>query len=128
MGRFRASSATNTFPKYAASYVLDGGTIQNSHYLGIIKSSGNKAAAMVVCNFMISPAAKLKKNLSSVWGDGTILNIEKLPANIKSKFDSVQNRIYGPKRSDIQSKALMELAPEYMIRLNDDFRKYVIEK
>ncbi len=120
--------ATNTFPQYAASYVLDGGTIQNSHYLGITKSSANKAAAMVVCNFMISPAAQLKKNLSSVWGDGTILNIEKLPANIKSKFDSVQNRIYSPKRSDIQSKALMELAPEYMIRLNDDFRKYVIGK
>ena len=119
---------TNTFPKYAASYVLDGGTIQNSHYLGIIKSSGNKAAAMVVCNFMISPAAQLKKNLSSVWGDGTILNIEKLPADIKLKFDSVQNRTYGPKRSDIQPKALMELAPEYMIRLNDDFRKYVIEQ
>ncbi len=120
--------ATNTFPQYAASYVLDGGTIQNSHYLGITKSSANKAAAMVVCNFMISPAAQLKKNLSSIWGDGTILNIEKLPANIKSKFDSVQNRIYSPKRSDIQSKALMELAPEYMIRLNDDFRKYVIGK
>lgn len=120
--------ATNTFPQYVASYVLESGTIQNSHYLGITKSSGNKAAAMVVCNFMISPEAQLKKNLSSVWGDGTILNIEKLSAGIKSKFDSVQNRKYGPKRSDIQPKALMEIAPEYMIRLNDDFRKYVIEQ
>ena len=120
--------ATNTFPTFASSYVLDSGTIQNSHYLGIIKTSDNKAAAMAVCNFMISPSAQLKKNLSSVWGDGTILNIEKLPPDIKLKFDSVQDRKYGPKRKDIQPKALMELAPEYMIRLNDDFRKYVIEK
>ncbi len=120
--------ANGTFPAYAASYVLDGGTIQNSHYLGIVKSGGNKAAAMVVCNFMISPGAQLQKSLSSVWGDGTILNIEKLPAGIQSKFTVVQNRVYGPKRSDIQPKALMELAPEYMIRLNDDFRKYVIEQ
>ena len=120
--------AMKTFPEYARCYVMDSGTIQNSHYLGIIKTSANKAAAMVVANFMISPEAQYKKNLSSVWGDGTVLNIDKLPADMKAKFDSIQMRVYGPRRKDIQSKALMELAPEYMIRLNDDLRKYVIEK
>jgi putative spermidine/putrescine transport system substrate-binding protein len=120
--------ADGTFPAFARSYVLDSGTIQNSHYLGIIKESAKKAAAMVVINFMISPEAQLQKQRSSVWGDGTILDLSKLPQDEKLKFDSLQNRIYGPKREDIQSKALMELAPEYMIRLSDDFRKYVIEQ
>ena len=120
--------AMKTFPEYARSYVLDSGTIQNSHYIGIIKTSGSKAAAMVVANFMISPEAQLEKNKSSVWGDGTVLDIAKLPDSFRIKFAALQDRKYGPRRADIQPKALMELAPEYMIRLNDDFRKYVIEK
>jgi putative spermidine/putrescine transport system substrate-binding protein len=117
-----------TLPAFARSYVLDSGTIQNSHYLGITKNSNQKAAAMVVINFMVSPEAQLEKQKSSVWGDGTVLDLNKLSETERAAFDSVQIRLYGPKRADIQPKALMELAPEYMIRLNDDFRKYVIEQ
>ncbi|CAN5547151.1 ABC transporter substrate-binding protein [soil metagenome] len=117
-----------TLPAFARSYVLDAGTIQNSHYLGITKSSNHKAAAMVVINFMVSPDAQLEKQKSSVWGDGTVLDLNKLSAGEKAVFDSLQTRVYGPNRAAIQPKALMELAPEYMIRLNDDFRKYVIEQ
>ena len=120
--------AEKIFPDFARSYVMESGSIQNSHYLGIIKNSGKKAAAMAVINFMISPGAQLEKNRSSVWGDGTVLDVSKLPAALQIKFDSLQVRKYGPRRTDIQSKALMELAPEYMVRLNDDFRKYVIEQ
>lgn len=117
-----------TLPAFARSYVLDAGTIQNSHYLGITKKSSQKAAAMVVINFMVSTDAQLEKQKSSVWGDGTVLDLNKLSAEAKSAFNALQTRVYGPTRTDIQPKALMELAPEYMIRLNDDFRKYVIEQ
>lgn len=117
-----------TLPAFARSYVLDAGTIQNSHYLGITKNSSQKAAAMVVINFMVSPEAQLEKQKSSVWGDGTVLDLNKLSVTERAAFNSLQTRQYGPNRAVIQSKALMELAPEYMIRLNDDFRKYVIEQ
>ncbi|MBC7626262.1 ABC transporter substrate-binding protein, partial [Ferruginibacter sp.] len=120
--------AEKIFPEFARSYVLDAGTIQNSHYLGITNTSGHKTAAMAIINFMISPEAQLEKNKSTVWGDGTVLDIAKLPDTLKLKFTALQERKYGPRRADIQSKALIELAPEYMIRLKDDFRKYVIEK
>ncbi|MEO6584142.1 MAG: ABC transporter substrate-binding protein [Ferruginibacter sp.] len=117
-----------TLPAFARSYVFDAGTIQNSHYLGITKKSNHIAAAMVVINFMVSPEAQLEKQKSSVWGDGTVLDLNKLNAGEKAAFISLQTRVYGPNREDIQRKALMELAPEYMIRLNDDFRKFVIEQ
>lgn len=117
-----------TLPAFARSYVLDAGTIQNSHYLGITKNSSQKAAAMVVINFMVSPEAQLEKQKSSVWGDGTVLDLNKLSVTERAAFNSLQTRQYGPNRTVIQSKALMELAPEYMIRLNNDFRKYVIEQ
>ncbi|MBL7989307.1 MAG: ABC transporter substrate-binding protein [Chlorobi bacterium] len=116
------------FPGTARAYVLQRGTIQNSHYMGIPKRSPHKAGAMVVCNFLISPEAQLRKLDPTVWGDGTVLDINRLPAQWQQKFRNLPGRKYAPPRETIQAQALMELAPEYMIRLFDDFRKYVIQK
>ncbi len=116
------------FPPTARAYVFDSGTIQNSHYMGIPNHSGNKAGAMAVCDFLISPEAQLQKMNPEVWGDGTILALDKLPEEWREKFQHIPTRKYAPKREEIQSKALPELAPEYMIRLYEDFRRNVIEK
>ncbi len=110
------------FPETARAYVWEIGTIQNSHYMGITDRSGDKAAAMVVVNFLISPAAQYQKMQPKVWGDGTILSMEKLPEEWQMKFADIPGRTYAPDRSEIQDRALMELAPEYMIRLAEDFR------
>lgn len=114
------------FPETARAYVPDFGTIQNSHYLGIVKHSARKEAVMTAINYMISPEAQWKKMHPDVWGDATILSKEKLPAEWAQKFDSIPGRKYAPDRSLIREKALMEPAPEYMIRLFEDFRNKVI--
>lgn len=110
------------FPETARAYVWEIGTIQNSHYMGITKRSGDKAAAMVVVNFLISPEAQYQKMQPKVWGDGTILSMEKLPEEWQTKFADIPGRTYAPDRAEIKDRALMELAPEYMIRLAEDFR------
>lgn len=114
------------FPESARAYVPEFGTIQNSHYLGIAKNAVDKAAAMAVINFMISPEAQLKKQNPEIWGDGTVLDLDKLPGDFKARFQNIPARKYAPKRSEIQKNALQELAPEYMIRLAEDFRKEII--
>ncbi len=116
------------FAENTRAYVPSFGTIQNSHYLGILKNSAHKSAAMVVANFMISPEAQRKKMEPAVWGDGTILSMAKLPQDWVAKFEAIPGRKYAPKRSEIQAKAMMEPAPEYMIHLFEDFRKAVIEQ
>jgi putative spermidine/putrescine transport system substrate-binding protein len=117
----------NVFPKSAKSYVFDEGTIQNSHFMGIPEAAKNKPGAMVVIDFLISPEAQFQKMLPSVWGDGTVLDVKKLPADWQQKFERIPQRTHSPKRNEIQNKALQEPAPEYMIRLFEDFRKNVIE-
>jgi putative spermidine/putrescine transport system substrate-binding protein len=116
------------FPPTARAFVPDFGSIQNSHYLGIPKLSGNKAGAMVVANFLISPEAQLKKQDPSVWGDGTVLDLAKLPGDWKQQFENLPTRKYAPPRSELQKHALGELAPEYMIRLAKDFREQIINQ
>ena len=116
------------FPKTSKAYVLESGTIQNSHYLGIPVRAADKKAALVAINFMISPVAQYQKLKPSVWGDGTVLDIDQLPAQWRKKFQSVPGRNHAPPREEINQKALQELAPEYMIRIYEDFRSHVVQQ
>lgn len=116
------------FPNTARAYAYDSGTIQNSHFLGIPAGSSNKAGAMVAVNFLISPEAQMRKLEPAVWGDGTVLSLDRLPVEWQEKFRALPGRRYAPPRSVLQDKALQEPAPEYMIRLYADFRTKVIEQ
>jgi putative spermidine/putrescine transport system substrate-binding protein len=115
------------FQKSSRAYVPEFGSIQNSHYLGISKLSKKKLSAMLVVNELISEENQLEKMKPSVWGDGTVLQVSKLDSAFQKKFNSIAQRHYAPPREDIQQKALPELAPEYMIRLAEDFKKNLID-
>lgn len=114
------------FPDTARAYVLDGGTIQKSHYMGIPKRAAHLAGALVTVDFLLSPEAQYEKLKPAVWGDGTVLDVARLPAEWKAKFENVPRRRFAPKRSEIQGKALREPDAQYMIRLFEDFRKHVL--
>ena len=116
------------FEESARAYVWDIGTIRNTSYQGIPIHAKNPLGAMVVINFLISPEAQLQKTNPMIWGDGTILAVEKLPQEWKEKFESLPPRKYAPERAEIEPLGLPEPAPEYMIRMFEDFRTEVIEK
>jgi putative spermidine/putrescine transport system substrate-binding protein len=115
------------FPKTARAYVLASGTIQNSHYLGVPRRSPHKAAALVAIDFLISPEAQLEKLDPRVWGDGTVLDLPRLPPEWQARFANLAGRVAAPRREEIQDKAIAEPDAEYMLRIFEDFRKYVIE-
>ncbi len=116
------------FPPTAKAYVWESGTIQNTHYLGIPRLSASRAAAMVVVNFLISPEAQLRKQDPTVWGDGTVLALDRLTEEWRTKFEQLPARKAAPPRAEMQRYALQEPAPEYMIRLAGDFRREIIEE
>jgi putative spermidine/putrescine transport system substrate-binding protein len=116
------------FPVSARAYVYDAGTIRNSHYLGIPANSANKAGAMVVADFLISPEAQLKKQDPGVWGDGTVLAVDRLPVEWRELFTQARTFTHAPDPDALMKRALKEPAPEYMLRLYRDFRTHIIEK
>lgn len=65
---------------------FDGGTLSNSHYLAIPRNSGSKAAALVVANFLLSPAAQRRKADEATWGDPTVLDLDALGAREREGF------------------------------------------
>ena len=113
-------------PESSRGYVFDEGTIQNSHYLGIVANARHRAGALLAANFLISEEAQYEKTKPAVWGDGTVLDRDRLTSEWRARFREIPGRRFAPDRDALQKTALQELAPEYMIRISDDFRKYVL--
>lgn len=116
-----------TLPSSSRAWVPQEGSIRNSHYLGISAKSPHVPAAMVAINFMISPEAQWKKMDPAVWGDGTVLSLNKLDSAWQRAFGEVPGSGSGPGRAEIEARAIMEPAPQYMIRLFEDFRTRIVE-
>jgi putative thiamine transport system substrate-binding protein len=62
--------------------------IGNVHFLAIPINATAKAAAQVFANFLLSPLAQAKKADIREWGDGTVLDMEKLPEQARKLFQS----------------------------------------
>ena len=115
--------ASGLFPAAAMAFPLKSGTVQNTHYVGIVNRSSQAGAAMVVANFLISPEAQLRKLAPAIWGDGTVLNVKKLPEFWRSEFAKAEVRSHAPARSAIRPYARAEPSPQLMIELSSDFRR-----
>lgn len=118
--------ARGELPPTSRAYVPDFGTIRGARYLAIPKRAPHLAGALVTVDFLISPEAQHAKLLPAVWGDGTVLDVARLPAPWRQRFAAVPARRYGPERPQIAGKALREPDAQYLVRLYDDFRKHVL--
>lgn len=72
--------ASKQLPATAYSFGFAGGTIGNVHFVAIPVNARAKAGAQVFANLLLSAEAQTRKADLSVWGDGTVLDVAKLPA------------------------------------------------
>lgn len=125
-GEVDTKVAQGIFPDTARAYVLTSGTIRNTHYLGIPKRADDVAGALVTIDVLLSPEAQLEKLDPTVWGDGTVLDLDLLSPEWRIRFEGLPGRRHAPPRSEMDPHALREPAPEVMLRLYDDFRREVL--
>lgn len=115
-------------PPYARGSVLEEGTIANTHYQAIPFNAPNKAGALVLINFLISPEAQFEKLKPEVWADGTVLDVERLPAEWQAKFAAVPGRKAAMPRAEIRKYAVPEVNARYHERILEDWRTQVLKK
>ena len=80
--------AAKRLPATVYSWQFAKGTIGNTHFVAIPYNAPSKAAAQVVANFLLSPAAQARKADIDVWGDPTVLDVARLPAHERAMFQS----------------------------------------
>lgn len=80
--------AAKRLPESVYSYQHSGGTIGNTHFVAIPFNSRVREGAQMVANFLLSPLAQARKADIAVWGDPTVLALDKLPPVDRARFDA----------------------------------------
>jgi putative spermidine/putrescine transport system substrate-binding protein len=114
VGKTSGLVASGVYPETVKSYVLDTGTIGNAHYLAVPYNSPEKAAALLVMDFLQSPKAQIEKMKPEVWGDmpavdPTAIGEEEM-ATLKS-LDDVKGAI---PLKELTDKRLPEMQATYI--------------
>ena len=110
IGSASAAIKRGDLPDTVRTFVLKKGTIGNAHFVAIPYNSSSTEGAMVVANFLLSVEAQAKKLQPELWGDYTVLNVEKLSAKDRARIKGIDTGIATLKPNEL-GKALLE--PHY---------------
>jgi putative spermidine/putrescine transport system substrate-binding protein len=119
---------TGKFPKTTRTFYLDGGTIANTSYIAIPFNAKNKEAALVLANFLESPAAQIEKAKQTLSGDSTILDISKLSDTDRSALKAIPLDAATIPSAELAMHALPELPAPYVDRIEKDWQANVLKK
>jgi putative thiamine transport system substrate-binding protein len=73
-----------------------------------------------LANFLMSPQAQAHKSDPAVWGNGTVLALDKLSPEDRAAFDGIERGIAALSPADLGA-ALPEPHPSWMVRLEQDW-------
>lgn len=115
------------FKETVRTFVFDEGTITNTHFVAIPYNAKDKAAAMVVANFLLSPAAQLEKASPSVWGDFPAIQPTRLPRQLQEKFESLPRGVATLGDSELQAHQLPETPSKILVQLEKGWTEHVLK-
>ena len=90
----RQKAVSGELPKDSYGFGFERGMLGNVHFVTIPANARAPAGARVVANFLLSPAAQLRKADPAVWGDPSVLNPQSLPDDQRQALQALtpQNR------------------------------------
>jgi putative thiamine transport system substrate-binding protein len=80
--------AAKRMAESVTSFQFTNGTIGNTHFMAIPFNAKAKEGAQVLANFLLSPEAQWRKADIAIWGDPTVLALDKLPTAEKERFSA----------------------------------------
>ena len=102
------------FPESTRTFLLDGGTLANTHFLSIPFNSSDKAGAMVAINELLSPSAQTAKLSPENWGDLSALDLEKLSSEQRQAMTDVDLGKATLPLEELEANRLPELSADYI--------------
>ncbi len=115
------------YKKSVRTFVMDDGSIYNTHFTAVPFNAPNKAGAMVVANFLLSPEAQLSKNNPTNWGDFTALDLSRLSTGDREKFQTLDLGAATLPLADLAKAAVPEIPSDYLEHLEKDWEKLVLQ-
>lgn len=118
--------ADGTYPAGTKVLTLDEGTVGHASFLGLASTSGSKAGAMVVANLSLSPEQQAAKAEPDLWGQFTVLDIDRLEADDRALFDALPESPVVPAYGVLSENANPELASAWVTPIDEEWRRLVL--
>lgn len=116
------------YPRTARTFVFEGGALTNTHYVAIPFNSPHKAAAMVVANHILDPATQLEKSKTEVWGDPTVLSIDRLPQEWRRRFENLPRSPAVLEPEVLQEHSVPEPQSGWIEAIEEGWRSNVLQR
>jgi putative spermidine/putrescine transport system substrate-binding protein len=116
------------FPSTTRTFVLDEGTLSNTHYLTIPFNSTKAAGAMAAINFMLSPDAQITKFDPAYWGEDMALNPAKLTAKELERVTLIDRGEATLSADHLATHRVPEIASDYIQALEKGWTQHVAKQ
>lgn len=114
--------ANGLLPETARTFVLDRGTIGNTHFVAVPFNATAAEGALVVANFLMSAEAQAEKQNPEVWGDDTVLAMAKLGPAERKRFEDLPVGVATLAPEDL-GPTLLEPHPSWMVRIEAEWQR-----
>ena len=104
------------------SFIFEKGSLANVHFVTIPFNATSPNAAKLVANFLLSPEAQLQKANLKIWGDPTVLDIQKLPLEIRNEFNMLPAHTAMLNANELQ-KIIAEPHPSWVELIEEGWLK-----
>ena len=121
-GEASAAIVGGQLPTTVRSFSFSGGTLGNSHFVAIPFNATAKAGALVVANFLLSPAAQRRKQDPGIWGDPTVLAMERLTPSERAAFAGLDLGVATLAPAAL-GPVLPEPHPDWMVKIEAEWQR-----
>ena len=120
--------AKGELPETTRSAVFDAGNIGNYSFTAIPYNAGDKEAAMVLADLLLSPEAALVNAGPDGAGFTSAIDLSKLPAQQAAQFEELQTSPYQVPPAELADATLPEVSAEYVNRLEKEWKSNVLQR
>ena len=120
-GEASGAIAQGLLPDSVRTFVLEGGTIGNTHFVAIPYNAKAKEGAQVLADFLLSPEAQARKQDPVHWGDVTVLAMNALSPAQRQLFTELELGIATLTPEQL-GKTLPEPHPSWMERIEQSWQ------
>lgn len=119
--------ADGTFPDTTRVLPLADGTLGNASFLAVPANAAHAAGAMVVADLALAPEQQFAKADPAVWGQYTVLDLDRLPAEAAAGFAALPASDVVPPFAALSDGADPELAADWVAPLEEGWRASVLQ-
>lgn len=119
-GRASAEIAAGNLSDSIRTFTLQGGTIGNASFVAIPFNAAHRAGAQVIANLLLDPEVQARAQDPAVLGFQTVLDVQALSPQAKSRFDALDLGAATLSPADL-GPALLEPHASWATRIADDW-------